>query len=104
MQWAIIGNRMEIVKYLLFSPELTEHINIHDYKDKAFETALRAQKMDILEYFIFDLNIQKTEYIEDYIYEFSKWEVEDMFNRRELKTSLDNELSVNDNNIKKNKL
>jgi hypothetical protein len=95
---------LDIVKYLLTSPDLKEHINVHIKKDSAFKSALERKDLDVLSFFIFDLDIDKTPYIEKYLQLMPNNEVEKMFAIRDLNRSLNNELESRADNIKKNKL
>lgn len=65
---AVNRNNLKLAKYLTSSPDLTTHINPHTKDDLAFmlimqNALLEDKNLDILNYLIFDLNIQKTEKI-----------------------------------------
>lgn len=57
------GN-FEIIDFFIRSPELKHHIDIHFFKDTFFNNAIFYKRLDLIKYFIFELNIQKTEDIE----------------------------------------
>jgi ankyrin repeat protein len=103
---AINGN-LNIVKYLLSSPELKEHANIHANNDGIFCTLCSDHEIEIITYLIFEYNIEKTSYIEDFLDEnkndFNK-QIKDMFDKRELANGLVKELSSDRINKKKLKL
>lgn len=92
-------NHLKIIQYLLESPQLKiKRKNL--YEEKAFEAASKKGYLDIVSYFIFERNIKKK--IRVYI-PFSE-EVKKMFERRELKESLEAELSIASNKTKRIKL
>ncbi len=60
-----VGNKdWQLVNFLLSSPKLSKHANIHGVENGAFRFALTCPDNDILEYLIFNLNIKKTKEIE----------------------------------------
>lgn len=90
---------LEVVQYMLTSPDLKVHANIHaneqDYIHTPFVHAMNAanrNQLDIIHYFVFDLNIEKTKYIEEYLKYFPNSYIENLFVVREL----DKELPIND--------
>jgi hypothetical protein len=105
--------KLEHIKYLLTSPELTKHANVHVGNDSLFKELLiniyDDAALDVISYLIFDYNIAKTPTIEK-ILNFSDSKITDtvknMFKIRELNESLTNDLIDynNNSNYKKNKL
>lgn len=77
-------------------------IDIHLYKDEAFRAACHANQLDVLKYFIFDLNIKKTQDIINHID--GEHSIMNIFEARELNESLKNELSSSKNNNTRIKL
>ena len=55
---------LEVVKYLLTSPDLKEHANIHANNDYGFRWACANGQLEIVKFLIIDMNIDKTNYIE----------------------------------------
>ena len=118
--WAIIAacqnGHVDIVKYLLTSSKLTEHANIHAQNDEPFKLVFSdlngysqySQKKahELMEYFIFEYEI---EYTED-IYEFLNYDIEPcityrkMFETRELKNSLTENLNTLSKPKQRNKI
>lgn len=95
---------LHIIKYLLTSPDLKEHADIHVYNDEPFKIVMEENVIEILHYFIFDLNITKTKHIERNLKLYPNDNIEKMFMVRELNKSLNNELDNElDNNEVKNK-
>jgi hypothetical protein len=107
----------EYIKYLLTSPEIDLHANVHANNDKGFANLIedlpKAQQADcrdrtteIIHYLIFDFNIEKTPAIEEILK--SRGELAEpyrkMFETRELNNSLSNELEINPGKIKGNKI
>lgn len=109
---ACISGDIEMAKYLLTSPTLKEHIDIHtggsNYKsDKPFITAYSYERLELIHYFIFELNIEKTDEIKALLsnhmneqYERISQTVNSMFEKRELNEELVKEL--NSDTISKN--
>jgi hypothetical protein len=91
-----------IIEYLLYSPELKKHANIHHNKDQIFRDAC-VTDLDMVQYLIFDLNIKKTDRIETFLKHLKinppdrAKEIMDMFEKRELIQSLQVELNKNNN-------
>ena len=50
--WACKNDDLEIVKYLLTSPELTEHADIHARNDFGFIGACRKGQLDFVKYLL----------------------------------------------------
>jgi len=107
--------RFDEIKYLLTSPELKIHADVHTLEDIGF-AHLSGDKpggKEIIEYLIFEYNIEKTPFIEeilgfeDYLSQKVKdlsQEYKKMFEARDLKNSLTNELEDKNNTNKKAKL
>lgn len=137
---SVYGN-YEIVKYLLTSPELKEHgdehlalslasqndalelvkflfdspqfkIDIHNSNDSAFEGALTSEAYDVLNYFIFEKNIEKTTAINELLEECKKEfehkkackQVETWFEARQVNIDLNKDLVSNKGGKKISKL
>jgi hypothetical protein len=96
------NGHLNILEYIFTHKKFKSKIDIHLYKDEAFRVAFEANKIDVLKYFIFDLNIEKTQYILNYADHDPT--VMSMFDARELNHSLHQELNENTKNKKKNKL
>lgn len=100
---ACVKGHLEIVKYLLTSSELTEHSNVHSDEDAAFRYAYRFGEFDILKFLIFDMNIEKTEYVQECLSEKENSQIENWFAIRELQKDLKQELSntsINEKRLK----
>jgi hypothetical protein len=100
------GN-VEFIEYLLNS-QWKSNIDIHADKDKAFINCCNYEAIEAIKYFIFNLKIPKSSYIEEYLnefpYEFNN-KVIKMFDVRDLNESLENQLEPNEkSNRKPNKL
>lgn len=94
---------LDKVRYLLTSPELTIHANVHALGDTPFYKAMNNKNYEIIEYFIFELNIQKDSSIKSYLNIFSKKEeelVDKMFQARDLAISLNQKSTVGSKTIK----
>jgi hypothetical protein len=87
---------LEIVKYLLTSPDLKEHANIHIEKNFGFKMAYKYSHFDIITFLILEMNMEKTEHIEDFLRRNPNEEIDNMFTIIELKTQLEKDLSSDD--------
>ena len=58
---------LEVVKYLLTSPDLKEHANIHADNDEGFRLACANEHLEKVKYLILDMSIEKTKHIENYL-------------------------------------
>lgn len=98
---------INIVKYLLSSSELKEHSNIHAQDDFAFRTACDSEKIETIQYYIFDLNIEKSIFIEKHLNERNGHFIEKvkyMFKVRELSEQLESKKSSEKDITKRVKL
>jgi hypothetical protein len=94
--------QLEIIKYILNTDFLNKHVDIHVNDDAIFRAALEAKQVDILRYFIFDLNIEITPNIKRMIDINS--DISNMFELRNINKSLNNELNNNSAITKKLKV
>jgi hypothetical protein len=62
---AVASHNNEIVKYLLTSPNLKQQADIHVANDSSFTFALIGNNKELMDLFIIELNIEKTDYIID---------------------------------------
>ena len=98
------GN-LEQIKYVLSNPKLNQHIDISYRNDEYFITACAWDKLNVVEYFIFELNIPKSEHISNFIEKRVGYEnVIEMFSKREFRESLQSELEINSSKAKKVKI
>jgi ankyrin repeat protein len=102
------ANRLDIIQYIFDEPR------IENYKDKinnfesVFERAIKKQHLEIVKFFILDLNIEKTDTLKQTIRSNlpieARDEIENCFNIREVNKSLHNDLPINDNSLNSKKL
>ena len=97
------NGHLQLANYLLISSELKEHADIHADNDEAFINICKypKNKDDIIQYLIFDYQIEKTKHIELFLIENKKEDIINMFERRDFEKTLQTELK-NENEIKKN--
>lgn len=86
------------------SPELEKHADIHADNDVGFDTAFQFKCLDIIKYFIFDLNIKKTAYIEESLTRYPNKVVSNYFEMRDLNSELNKNLDSNKIHVKKPKV
>jgi hypothetical protein len=102
------SNNIEQIKYIFNSPNLAKHVDIHNDRDEIFRTliiqARKDKPLDMLQYFIFDLNIDETEAIKEFRLTYKREVVENMFKLRDLNHNLHQDLSINELNAKKIKI
>jgi hypothetical protein len=96
------NGHLNIVDYLFTNDEIKDYIDIHLYNDEAFKVIYDDNQLDVLKYFIFNLNIEKTQDIIAHIK--NDPQILKMFNSRDLNASLHQELDDNTKNIKKIKI
>jgi hypothetical protein len=104
LKQAVINDQLNIVQYVLTSPELIKYADIHTDNDVCFENALQLKHLDILKYFIFDLNIKKTHYIEESLSRYPNKKVIQYFEMRDLNSNLSDNLISNASSLKKPKI
>jgi ankyrin repeat protein len=91
---ACTTNKVNMVNYLLNSPYLKNDITNYDI-NQAFISACRKKQKDVIIYFIFEYNIEKTYDIEVILNFTDDIEVKNLFNARELNNILNIELNCN---------
>jgi hypothetical protein len=85
--------RTEVAKYLLSSTELKEHANLHAQGDTPFYKSMCNKNYELIEFFIFEHNLQRDESIRSYLNIFPKKEediINKMFEVRDLNNQLQN--------------
>lgn len=98
------GN-LEIVKYLFNSPECKEYVDIHANNNTPFINALIGEQFEILNYFIVELNMEKTDRITEVLKKLPNEYIEKLFTARDLNKELGQELNTeNTSTPKKNKI
>jgi hypothetical protein len=90
----------EVVKYFLTSPYLKESFINYDI-NKAFKIACDNNQSTVIEYFIFEYNIEETPFIKNYLEHKPDPTVKNLFINRDLNQGLHSELSGNDSIINK---
>lgn len=88
LSMACSGGHLEVVKYLLTSSELKQHADLHanenDYIHTPFVNAASTNQLNILYYFILELNIEKRKYIDDFFNKFPNEQLENLFSIRDV--------------------
>jgi ankyrin repeat protein len=101
------NGHLDIIKFFLESPKLKPNLNVHEENDVIFIEASKSQQINIIQYLIFDLNIDINENINKYLNQevnsFIK-QVRHMFEMRDTNKSLEKELPSDKINQKKPKL
>ncbi len=101
------GN-LEIIKYLLTSPDLKEHADIHAENDLGFRNACRDGHLEVVKWLIIDMNIDKTTYIEKNLNENKDnktvQQAIELFNTRDLHHQLNENIKDNKEKVKKMKI
>lgn len=94
---------LEILKYF-YSMNILNKDNIHQNSDQYFLSAYENNKLEVIKYFILDLDMDKTENIKQLLSEKPNKEIDKMFNLRDLNKSLNNNLEINQPKNKKLKV
>jgi DNA polymerase elongation subunit (family B) len=90
---AIASRSTEVAKFLMTSTKLKEPANIHIQEDSPFYFSVINENKELIQLFVFELKIEKTQIIIDYMKDFDdNGYAEKMFSIRELSTELDRDL------------
>jgi len=104
---ACAEGKLEVVKYLLTSSDLKEHANVYAKETEAFKVACNRLCEEVVEYLIFEFNIEKNQDIIN-ILSFPKTpfdaRVANMFTMREVNSELSQELNSDNTDKRKPKL
>lgn len=107
LRLACFNNFVEMTKYFLTSPDLKEHANIYVDEADAFQKACKNESIDVLQYLVFEFNINETPEIKEYLNttntKFNDT-VKNMFVLRELNKNLTEDLPSDNSARKKPKL
>lgn len=93
-------NKIDVVKYLLTSPDFKDKIHIHEDHDIIYKCAHNGNMTSVLRYLIIDMNIEKTKDIGEHLQRFPNTEIEKMFGFHDLV----NNLQTNSIKVKKTKI
>jgi ankyrin repeat protein len=86
--WACMNGQLEVVKYLLTSPDLKEHADIHAEDDWGFRWACENGQLEIVKFLIDEFKITRTQKIEEFLLENKKYNIVNMFNVRDCNESI----------------
>jgi hypothetical protein len=103
---SIESSRFEITRFLIESPKLVDKEgNSYFYSNlkKVFLPQYHNQQ-EILNFFVFDLKLEKNHFIEEFIKEHPQSEFAHKFNLRELNKDLNSNLEIKENTSKKIKI
>lgn len=94
LRWSL-GN-MELIRYLITSPDLKKKPSVHFGNDFLFRQACSVGNKEMLQFLIFECDINKTEKMLEYLAGHPCAEAERLFNLRGLKKSLGKDLKSKD--------
>jgi hypothetical protein len=105
LELSCFRGHLDLIKYLLTSPELKKNANLHayehDYIHTPFVNALSTNQLKVIEYFIFELNIERRPYMDEYFKYFPNPQVENLFILRDLDKSMPiNEVALENKRLK----
>jgi len=89
-------DQLDIAKYIIQTTNIQESKDFSQMMDSMFLTCLKHKSYDVLRYFVFDLNIAKTPFIDSALFmvkDNNSSNVSNWFNIRELGQSLETELN-----------
>lgn len=90
---AIASRSTEVAKFLITSPKLRDKADIHINDESPFYYSVINENKELIELFIFELNIEKTELIINYMADFDdNGYAEKLFAMRELAQELEKNL------------
>jgi hypothetical protein len=99
------NGQVEPIKYLFEKTDLKNEENFHKFLIEIFELALEYKNLEVMRYFVFDLDMDKNNKINKSLKKHPNKEVENWFELKNMNTDLTNELVYsNDNNKKRLKL
>ncbi len=101
---AVYNKQLSVVKYLLESPDLTIKPNIHVDNDMIFNDCAKNKNYDMIHYFIFDFNIEKTDAISKHLERNPDNKISSLFEMRELNKNLTESLEFNNDHKPKIKI
>jgi ankyrin repeat protein len=94
--YACHQGQLQIAKYLLSNQKYRNNVSLNEAIEYGFSNALANKQNSVLEYLIFELNIERSGYITEYLKQYSnndfKNYIEGLFDKREIKKSLEKEL------------
>lgn len=108
LEGACNGGHLDIVKYLLTSPDLKKHADLHADEDSPFKHACFKYRFDVVQYLVFEQNINFSDsikqYLDEFVYRTPEKEainfienVKNMFQVRDFNKQLEDELSPDKN-------
>ncbi len=100
LRWSL--GSLDLVRYLITSEDLKKKPDIHFGNDFLFRHSCYVENKQMLQFLIFECDIQKTENIIEYLDEHPSAEAEKLFRLRSLKLSLIEDLKINSSINKKN--
>lgn len=92
---------MELIRYLITSEDLKKKPSIHFGNDFLFRQACYVENKEMLQFLIFECDIQKTEEMKDYLMQHPSSEADKLFHLRSLNKKLNKELRNKEKNYKK---
>jgi hypothetical protein len=92
------------VKYLLSSPQLKEHSLLTANNNEAFKRAYRNNRVEIIRYFLYDLNIEITKDLEEYMQSLPNCEINALIEKREMYNQLMKDIPESPNKNKRMKI
>lgn len=104
LQLACAYANLNTIKYILTYPDFENKINIHVENEKAFRILINQEKNDVIQYLIFDFKIEKNDDLAYLLQEKKRLDIVKMFETRDLKGQLSNELKESHNLVKKIKI
>lgn len=100
--------RLDILKYLVDLPHFNKDLDFHFKNDTCFKGASYYGNLDIVEFLIFDMKLEKTKEIENFISinnrNINKDQIDRMFNARDLEIDLKNNQDIKPITTKKIKV
>lgn len=99
---ACVNGNLDVINYLLSSPELKTKVDIHTDDDSGFISAI--EHIHVIEYFIFEKNIEKTKTIDKFLTLNHFDNIQKMFEIRDFNQKLNHSLSDESSKTKRIKM
>lgn len=113
---AYTAENEKAIKFFLQNPDMKPYANIHLENDNCFINSFKVQRKDLLEMLILELNIEKTPAIQEFLdnpdtrdkfgkqYKIDKNEINELFEKRDFKNNIENNLPEKNVKVKTRKI
>ncbi len=86
---------INVIEYFLNHKDFLDSVNLSDLAYLGFYRACENDQMEVLNHFVFHLNMEFNEHIKDYLTEKNRDDIKELFHKRELNKQLESDLPKN---------